>query len=180
MTESVKDEITVRIVYEGRAARVALNNGELEKIEKYYEEAAEAGANEYQIEQSKKETVNMYAILGDPDRLKAVAEDFVNHYESRIAEGATIKGKAMFVSSSREIAYELYKNIIALRPQWNEIREAEEGAVLTDKDKRELKPIERIKLIATRGQDDPKEMYDLGHKGSKEELDRQFKNEIQF
>src|SRR5574344_225423 len=101
MTESVKDEITVRIVYEGRAARVALNNGELEKIEKYYEEAAEAGANEYQIEQSKKETVNMYAILGDPDRLKAVAEDFVNHYESRIAEGATIKGKAMFVSSSR-------------------------------------------------------------------------------
>jgi type I restriction enzyme R subunit len=27
---------------------------------------------------------------------------------------------------------------------------------LTDKDKRELKPIERIKLIATRGQDDPK------------------------
>ena len=32
----------------------------------------------------------------------------------------------MFVSSSREIAYELFKNIIALRPQWNEIREAEE------------------------------------------------------
>jgi type I restriction enzyme R subunit len=178
MTESVKDEITVRIVYEGRAARVALNNGELEKIEKYYEEAAEAGANEYQIEQSKKETVNMYAILGDPDRLKAVAEDFVNHYESRIAEGATIKGKAMFVSSSREIAYELYKNIIALRPQWNEIREAEEGAVLTDKDKRELKPIERIKLIATRGQYDPKEMYDLlGTKDQRKELDRQFKNE---
>ncbi len=178
MTESVKDEITVRIVYEGRAARVALHNGELEKIEKYYEEAAEAGANEYQIEQSKKETVNMYAILGDPDRLKAVAEDFVNHYESRIAEGATIKGKAMFVSSSREIAYELYKNIIALRPQWNEIREAEEGAVLTDKDKRELKPIERIKLIATRGQDDPKEMYDLlGTKDQRKELDRQFKNE---
>lgn len=178
MTESVKDEITVRIVYEGRAARVALKNGELEKIERYYEEVAEAGANEYQIEQSKKETANMYAILGDPDRLKAVAEDFVNHYESRIAEGATIKGKAMFVSSSREIAYELYNNIIALRPQWNEIREAEEGAVLTHKDKRELKPIERIKLIATRGQDDPKEMYDLlGTKEQRKELDRQFKNE---
>ncbi|MEZ5058973.1 MAG: HsdR family type I site-specific deoxyribonuclease, partial [Saprospiraceae bacterium] len=101
MTESVKDEITVRIVYEGRAAKVALKNGELEKIEKYYEEAAELGANEYQIEKSKQETANMYAILGDPDRLQAVAEDFVNHYESRISEGATVKGKAMFVSSSR-------------------------------------------------------------------------------
>jgi type I restriction enzyme R subunit len=47
MTESVKDEITVRIVYEGRAAKVALKNSELEKIEQYYAEAAEAGANDY-------------------------------------------------------------------------------------------------------------------------------------
>lgn len=113
MTESVKDEITVRIVYEGRAAKVALNNSELEKIEQYYEEAAELGANEYQIDKSKQETANMYAILGDPERLKEVAEDFVQHYENRNSEGATVKGKAMFVSSSREIAYELYKNIIA-------------------------------------------------------------------
>jgi type I restriction enzyme R subunit len=48
MTESVKDEITVRIVYEGRAAKVALKNSELEKIEQYYAGAAEAGANDYQ------------------------------------------------------------------------------------------------------------------------------------
>jgi type I restriction enzyme, R subunit len=53
MTESVKDEITVRIVYEGRAAKVALKNGELEKIERYYEEAAALGSNEYQIDKSK-------------------------------------------------------------------------------------------------------------------------------
>ena len=39
MTESVKDEITVRIVYEGRAAKIVLHNSELEKIEEYYEEA---------------------------------------------------------------------------------------------------------------------------------------------
>ncbi len=31
MTESVKDEITVRIVYEGRAAKILLNNSELKK-----------------------------------------------------------------------------------------------------------------------------------------------------
>jgi type I restriction enzyme R subunit len=177
MTESVRDEITVRIVYEGRAAKVALHNSELEKIEKYYEEAAEAGANEYQIEESKKATATMNAILGDPDRLLKLAEDFVKHYENRVSEGATVKGKAMFVSSSREIAYELYKNIIELRPEWAEIREAEEGVELTDKDKRELRPIERIKMVMTRGQDDPKEMYDLlGTKDDRKELDRQFKN----
>ncbi len=178
MTESVKDEITVRIVYEGRAAKIALKNGELEKIEKYYQSAAEAGANEYQIDKSKQETAQMNAILGDPDRLKALAEDFVTHYENRISEGASVKGKAMFVSSSREIAYELYKNIIALRPQWGEIREAEDGAVLTDKEKRELKPIERIKMVMTRSQDDSKELYDLlGTKEFRKELDRQFKND---
>jgi len=178
MTESVRDEITVRIVYEGRAAKVALHNSELEKIEKYYEEAAEAGANEYQIEESKKATATMNAILGDPDRLLKLAEDFVNHYKNRVNEGATVKGKAMFVCSSREIGYEFYKNVIALRPEWAEIRIAEEGAVLTDKDKREIKPMERIKMIMTRGKDDPKEMYDLlGTKEYRKELDRQFKNE---
>lgn len=113
MTESVRDEITVRIVYEGRAAKVALHNQELEKIEQYYEEAAEAGTNEYQIEESKKQSASMNAILGDPDRLEAIAKDFVTHYEKRVGEGATVKGKAMFVSSSREIAYEFYKNVIA-------------------------------------------------------------------
>lgn len=178
MTESVKDEITVRIVYEGRAAKVALKNGELEKIEKYYEEAAAAGTNEYQIDQSKQESANMYAILGDPDRLQAVADDFVKHYENRVSEGATVKGKAMFVCSNREIAWELYKNIIELKPEWNEIRTAEEGIELTDKDKRELKPMERIKMIMTRGQDDPEEFYNLlGTKEYRKELDRQFKNE---
>lgn len=178
MTESVKDEITVRIVYEGRAARVLLNNSKLKEIEEYYAKCAEIGSNENQIEQSKKEMAQMYAIIGDPDRLKAVAEDFVNHYEKRVSEGSTVKGKAMFVCSTREIAFQLYTNILELRPEWNEVRAAEEGAELTEKDIRELKPIERIKLIATRGQDDPKEMYELlGTKEQRKELDRQFKNE---
>jgi len=178
MTESVKDEITVRIVYEGRAAKVLLNNAKLKEIEDYYARCAEIGSNENQIEQSKKEMAQMYAIIGDPDRLKEVANDFVKHYEKRVSEGSTVKGKAMFVCSTREIAFELYKNIIELKPEWNEIRAAEEGAELTDKDKRELKPIERIKLIATRGQDDPEDLYNLlGTKEYRKELDRQFKNE---
>ncbi|MUP45852.1 type I restriction endonuclease subunit R [Gramella sp. BOM4] len=178
MTESVIDEITVRIVYEGRAAKVALENRELKKIEEYYRVAEEEGANEYQVEESKKQSANINAILSDPDRLQAIAEDFVNHYEKRLEEGATVKGKAIFVCSNREIAYELYKNIIELRPEWTKIRKAEEGADLTEKDRKQLKPIERIKMIMTRGKDDPKEMYDLlGTKEYRKELDRQFKNE---
>lgn len=178
MTESVRDEITVRIVYEGRAAKVLLKNEKLYEIEEYYRQVAEEGANEYQIEESKKATANMNSILGDPERLKALAGDFVKHYESRVAEGSTVKGKAMFVCSSRQIAFEFYQNVIALRSEWAEVKVAEEGVELTDREKREIKPMERIKMIMTRGQDDPEEMYNaLGNKDYRKELDRQFKNE---
>ena len=129
MKESVIDEITVRIVYEGRAAKVLLNNGKLQEIEEYYNRCAEEGSNEHQVEESKKAMAQMNAIIGDPTRLKTVAEDFVKHYENRIAEGATVKGKAMFVCSSRPIAYELYKNILELRPEWGLVKIAEDGIV---------------------------------------------------
>ena len=178
MTESVKDEITVRIVYEGRAAKVALNNTELEKIEKYYEGAAAAGANEYQIEQSKEETTNMNAILGDPKRLKALAEDFVTHYENRISEGATVKGKAIFVCSSREIAYEFYKNVITLRSEWNEIKSAADEEEVSEEEQKKIKPMERIKMIMTRGKDDDETLYKmLGTSEYRKTLDTEFKNE---
>ena len=177
MTESVKDEITVRIVYEGRAAKVLLDNKKLEEIEEYYAQCAEEGASEYQIEASKKANTNMTAILGDPDRIKALAADFVEHYEKRLEEGATVKGKAMFVSSKREIAYALWQEIITLRPEWNQVLACEEGANLTEQEKKTIKPMERIKMIMTRGQDDAKEMFDtLGSKEYRKELDRQFKN----
>ena len=178
MTESVKDEITVRIVYEGRAAKVALNNSELEKIEKYYEGAAEAGANEYQIEQSKEESAKMNVILGDPKRLLALAEDFVTHYESRISEGSTVIGKAMFVSSRREIAYEFYKNVIALRPEWNEIKATADNQEISEDEQKKIKPMERIKMIMTRSKDDDKTLYDLlGTSEYRKTLDTEFKNE---
>lgn len=176
MTESVRDEITVRIVYEGRAAKVALNNTELEKIENYYEEAAEAGANEYQIDQSKEEVARMNSILGDPKRLLRVAEDFVQHYETRVEEGASVSGKAMFVCSSREIGWEFYKNVTALRPEWTEIKVSSDGTELTEKEQREIKPIERIKMVMTRDKDDQEDLYKLlGTKENRKDLDRQFK-----
>lgn len=178
MTESVKDEITVRIVYEGRAAKIVLDNSKLQEIEKYYEKCAEQGTNEYQIEESKKAVSNMGVILGDPDRLKSLAADLVVHYENRIKEGSSIKGKALIVCSSRPIAYELIKEIIALRPEWNEVKACEDGADLTEKEKKDIKPMERIKMIMTRGKDDTKELWNmLGTNEYRKELDRQFKNE---
>lgn len=177
MTEAVEDGITVNLVYDGRAAKVTLNQAKVQEIEDYYDQCAEEGSNEHQIEESKKAVAKLDVIIGDPDRLRAVAEDFINHYETRVAEGATVAGKAMFVCSNRHIAYRFYKIIRELRPEWTEKRLCPEGTELTDKDKKELKPIEMIKLVMTRNKDDEPELYDmLGTKDDRKELDRQFKN----
>ena len=54
MTEAVKDGITVNLVYDGRAAKVTLNDAKLHEIEAYYDKCAEMGTSEEQIEESKK------------------------------------------------------------------------------------------------------------------------------
>ena len=176
MTESVKDGITVNLVYEGRAAKVTLDKNKLEEIEAYYIQCAEEGANENQIEESKKAIAHLDVILGDPDRLRAIAKDFVAHYEKRVAEGATVCGKAMFVCANRQIAYKLYRLIEEIRPEWTKPREADERVVLTEKERKEIKPIAKLNLVMTRSKDDPKDLWNLlGTDDYKKELDRQFK-----
>ena len=185
MTESVADDITRRIVYEGRAAKVLLDNNKLQEIEKYYEQCAEEGANEYQIEESKRAVTQMERILGDPGRLRAVAEDFIAHYENRVAEGSSVEGKAMFVCSNRTIAYNLYKIIVSLRPEWaqkpNAVTVDFGGVAVAAEDEFEYGkkplPMERVKLVMTRNKDDEPELYDLlGSDEDRKKLDVQFKN----
>lgn len=144
---------------------------------KSYAQCELEGANEHQVEESQKAVAKMEVIIGDPDRLRAVAEDFIKHYETRVAEGATVAGKAMFVCSNRNIAYDFYKIVKELRPEWTEKKICDDGVVLSEKDKKELKPMEKIKLVMTRNKDDEKDLFDmLGTKEDRKEFDRQFKN----
>ena len=91
----------------------------------------------------------------------------------------------MFVCSSRDIAYALYLEIKALRPEWFEVKESEHANNLSADEKAlAIKagklgmPIEQVKLVITRGKDDPQGMFDLlGSKDYRKELDRQFKIE---
>ncbi|MDO4181714.1 MAG: DUF3387 domain-containing protein, partial [Bacteroidales bacterium] len=153
----------------------------------YYKQCAEEGTNEYQIEESKRAVTQMERILGDSDRLQAVAEDFIAHYEKRVAEGSTVEGKAMFVCSNRTIAYNLYKKIIALRPEWavvpGKANETgyQEGIGMAAEPilnyGNQPLPLEKIKLVMTRNKDDEQELYDLlGTDKEREKLDEQFKN----
>ena len=153
-----------------------MREDKLREIEEYYDKCASLGTSEEQIEESQKAVAHLDVIIGDSDRLKAVAKDFVSHYEKRVEEGSTVAGKAMFVCANRLIAYAFYLNLMGLRPEWKEKRKAPEGVELTEKEEKELKPIEKVCLVMTRNKDDEKELYEmLGTKEDRKELDRQFK-----
>jgi len=178
MKESVEDGITVNIVYEGRAAKILLDQNKAKEIEEYYEKCACEGTNEYQIEESQKAVSKLDVIIGDDQRLDAVANDLINHYERRVFEKATVNGKAMIVCMSREIAFNLYKKIIDRRPEWAISKKAPDGVELTEIEWRQLTELPFINLVITRAKDDEENLYEIaGNKQYRTELDRQFKNE---
>lgn len=177
MTEAVADEITRKIVYEGRAAKVLLNSDKVKEIEKYYAKCKDEDASDYAIEESKKQMTRIDVILNDPELLANIAADFVEHYEKRIEEGSTVEGKAMIVCSNRSIAWNLYQAIVKLRPEWEEVKECIESETLTDKEREEIKPMPRISLVMTRDKDDDPRLYQhLGTDEYRKTLDKQFKS----
>lgn len=178
MTEAVQDQITVKIVYEGRASKVYLDESKLKIIEDYYNKCETEGANEYQIEESKKTVAKMKEIIGHPDRIDAIAHDFITHYETRVAEGSTVLGKAMFVCYDRDIAYKLYQKVIELRPEWAEDKECDDNFILSEADRKDVKPMPKIKLVMTSNKNDPKELYNmLGNDKDRKDFALQFKEE---
>ena len=177
MTDSVKDGITVRLVYDGRPARAVLDDEKVQKIEEYYKQCLAAGSNEYQVEASKKEVTSLEAIVGDDDVLNSVADYFIDHYETRVREGSTVAGKCMFVCMTRPIAFKLYNILKSKRPEWFELKVAPDGVELSEQDKKELIPMPMCQFVATRSKDDERAMYDLlGTDSVRKTAATQFKN----
>lgn len=178
MKESSDDGITVRIAYEPRLARVLLSDSDAKEIQKYYDKCIDEGSNEEQVEESKRAMSQMQVILGHPDRLKKLAKDIVAHYENICAEKPEIVQKAMIVCSDRKIAFELYKLITSLRREWAVPKKCEIPERKTQEKLDELVEIPKINLVATRGENDEKELYDIcGTKEHRKFLDKQFKND---
>ena len=177
MTDSVKDGITVRLVYDGRPARATLDDSKVQEIEEYYKQCLAAGSNQYQVDASKKAVTNMAAIVGDDDVLNSVADYFIEHYETRVREGSTVAGKCMFVCMNRPIAFKFYKILRRKRPEWFELKVAPDGVELSESDKKELIPMPMCQFVATRSKDDPQDMYDLlGNDSVRRTAATQFKN----
>lgn len=178
MKESSDDGITVRIAYEPRLARVQLSDEETRKIDEYYSRCEDEGSNPEQIEESKRAMSAMTVILRNPERIRKLAADLVQHYEALCAEQPEVVKKAMVVCSDRFHAWDLYQAILNIRPDWGVPRKAEDESKLTKEQLEELTELPKINLVATRGKDDPKELWDLcGTKEHRAMLDTQFKND---
>ncbi len=111
---AVKDGATVPIYYESRVAKLGLNEAELPKLDQEFDEITE-GEEAYRKEKLKTRWAALEALVGDEKRIKLIAADLVAHFEKR---REAMEGKAMVVCMSRRICVDLYRQLIALRPEW--------------------------------------------------------------
>jgi type I restriction enzyme R subunit len=121
---AVQDGATVPIYYESRLARLALDEAERPKIDTGFEEATE-GEEVERKEKLKTKWAQLEAVVGAEKRLALVARDIVEHFEKRCE---AMDGKAMIVCMSRRICVELYREIVKLRPAW-ENTDDQDGAL---------------------------------------------------
>ena len=112
---AVADGATVPIYYESRLAKLELKDSEKPRIDPDFEEATE-GEEVDRKEKLKSRWAQLEAVVGSETRIKLVAKDLVQHFETRLG---SMDGKAMIVVMSRRIAVDLYRELIALRPDWH-------------------------------------------------------------
>lgn len=178
MQQAVDDDITKDIKYIPRIAKVTFDSNKVKEIEDYYARCTEEGATESDIAASKKAMSAMEQILGDEERLERLAADIIKHYTDSCDNKPGVVQKAMVVCSKREIGYALLQKFRKLRPEWFEECKAPEYYEVPEKEMKELVPMPTIAMVATRGKNDIKEMYDyLGDKKRTKALENAFKQE---
>jgi len=155
--QAVDDGATVKIYYEGRLAKLELNEKEKPKIDPEFDEVTE-GEELEKKEKLKSKWAALEAIVGTEKRIGLVAKDLVDHFEKRIE---AMDGKAMIVGMSRRICVDLYNAIIKLRPAWH-----------SDDDKQGV-----IKIVMTGNATDPLDWQQhVRTKARREELATRFKD----
>jgi type I restriction enzyme R subunit len=115
ISQAVADGATVRIYYESRLAKVNLDE-EGKRLIQEFDAELEQNTEITDRQKANAKYTKLEAIVGNVDRIKNLAKDIVFHFEQR---QKVFDGKAMIVSMSRRIAADLYKQIIALRPDWH-------------------------------------------------------------
>jgi type I restriction enzyme R subunit len=154
---AVEDGATVRIFYEGRLAKIELDEDERPRIDPEFEEVTE-GEEETTKHKLKSKWARTEAMVGTEKRIGLIAADLVKHFEDR---ESAMPGKALIVGMSRRICVDLYAAIVKLRPDWHD-GDDEKGA---------------IKVVMTGSASDPPEWQPhIRNKPRRERLAKRFKD----
>ena len=156
--DAVDDKATVPIYYESRLAKLDLNHEEISSLSEKVDEVIEDEEDISLREKTKGDWSRLEKLVGAAPRLKQVAADLVEHFETRLS---AIDGKALIVGMSREICVHLYNEITALRPDWHDA-DPEKGF---------------IKIIMTGSASDrPLLQPHIYNKTTKKRIEKRFKN----
>lgn len=121
---AVEDKATVPIYYESRLIDLGMDESTKTWLDHEVDDLLE-GEELTRQDQLKAEYAQKEAIVGNSQRLELVAGDIVEHFENRLE---VLEGKGMIVTMSRQIAADLYEQIIKIRPDWHD-NDDERGAI---------------------------------------------------
>lgn len=130
MKQAVEDGATVPLYYESRLAKIHLSDEGKKLIE---------NLDKNLKDKNNTNALKLSQIIGARQRLQAVAKDILEHFN---AKKQKLKGKAMIACMSRQIAVDLYKELIVLEPSLHDT-DCKKG---------------RAKLIITASSDDGAEL----------------------
>ena len=114
ISQAIADGATKPIYYESRLAKINLSE-EGKKLIAQCDLELEAEDLD-KTQRAKAKWTQLEALVGSDARIKQVAQDIITHFQLRQEAS---EGKAMIVTMSRRIAADLYKEIVALRPDWH-------------------------------------------------------------
>lgn len=133
--EAVEDGATVPIYYESRVAKIHLTDDAETTLAAGMAEITE-GVSEEDQARTVKDWGRIEAILNADPVVDRIVADVLEHWDARRAE---VKGKAMLVANSRQMAARFHELIAAARPDW-----------VTDDD-----ATGKVKVVYTGGPSDP-------------------------
>lgn len=167
--DAVDDGATVEIYYESRLAKLDINRAEIDALNDEVEEVIEDDEDVASREKIKGKWTQLAKLVGAEARIKEIAADLVQHFETR---NATLAGKAMIVCMSRDICISMFDELIALRPDWAGTRRA-----IENNDSGYNPEDGAIRIVMTGTAADRKELQDhIYTKKEKKRLEKRFKD----
>lgn len=114
IAQAVVDGATVPLSYESRLVKINFSKEASKKIDTLVDSIKDV--SDEQIEKSKSRNSQINAIIGHKDRLTDIARDIVQHFDAR---QEVFEGKGMIVCMTRQIAVDLYAQIVKIRNNWH-------------------------------------------------------------